>query len=552
MYANSLPLHCTVAAGCGLLAHLLYFIHGEKDGKALRIIIAHLNAEVLLSAYLIRYLGISKQYLSFNTAINLSYFGALFFSIVAYRLAFHRLRHFPGPLGAKLTKAYGLWMARNVKYIDELCKLHQTYGDVVRVGPNELSIRNVETLLAVNGPGSKCTKGTFYEPLSEQGEYALAVTRDKAHHKQRRQVWEKAFNSKSLKAYEPRVKSSVDDLLSQIAAHEGKPMEVSHWALLFVFDVMGKVGFSEDWGAVKDGRPNPILHLLEALFTPLGRLGRWIWPIGFFVDTGLGNEDREAFEAWSNKLLAVRQKEGREGSIDIATFLIESFHEAPNFKAGLHNQNLLNGEGQPVMIAATDTVSNSISWVFYHVARSASLQREIYQAIKPLFTQGDEAITHISLSQIPLLDAVINEAMRLHSSATVGGSRMTPSEGLQVGDLYIPGDVNVYIPPHALHLDERYFERATEFLPERWMTAPKLIKDKRAFAPFTIGTYNCVGRQLALMELRYLLAYTVWNYEFAYAPGENGRRMEEESLDLVIMKAGKLDVVFKKRESVGL
>jgi tryprostatin B 6-hydroxylase len=54
------------------------------------------------------------------------------------------------------------------------------------------------------------------------------------------------------------------------------------------------------------------------------------------------------------------------------------------------------------------------------------------------------------------------------------------------------------------------------------------------------------------MELRYLLAYTVWNYEFAYAPGENGRRIEEESLDLVIMKAGKLDVVFKKREGVGL
>jgi hypothetical protein len=46
--------------------------------------------------------------------------------------------------------------------------------------------------------------------------------------------------------------------------------------------------------------------------------------------------------------------------------------------------------------------------------------------------------------------------MRLHSSATVGGSRMTPSEGLQVGDLYIPGDVNVYIPPHALHLGKSF------------------------------------------------------------------------------------------------
>jgi len=54
------------------------------------------------------------------------------------------------------------------------------------------------------------------------------------------------------------------------------------------------------------------------------------------------------------------------------------------------------------------------------------------------------------------------------------------------------------------------------------------------------------------MELRYLLAYTVWSYEFSYAPAENGRRMEEESVELVILKAGKLDVVFKKREKMGL
>ena len=104
--------------------------------------------------------------------------------------------------------------------------------------------------------------------------------------------------------------------------------------------------------------------------------------------------------------------------------------------------------------------------------------------------------------------------MRLHASVTIGGSRMTPREGLQVGDLFIPGNVNMFIPPHALHLgkslsicyhcsihagnetcswhtDERYFERASEFLPERWTTAPELVKDKRAFAPFTIGMPLC-------------------------------------------------------------
>ena len=130
----ALPLHCGVAALCGLLSHWLYFIHGEKDGKAFRIIIAYLNCELILSAYLLRYFGFSKAYWSFDTAINLCYFGALFFSIITYRLAFHQLRYFPGPLGAKITKGYGLWMARNAKYVDELCNLHEIYGDIVRSG----------------------------------------------------------------------------------------------------------------------------------------------------------------------------------------------------------------------------------------------------------------------------------------------------------------------------------------------------------------------------------------------------------------------------------
>jgi hypothetical protein len=82
------------------------------------------------------------------------------------------------------------------------------------------------------------------------------------------------------------------------------------------------------------------------------------------------------------------------------------------------------------------------------------LQNELSFAIKPLFTQGDEAISHIALSQIPLLDAIINEAMRLHGSVTTGGARATPKEGVQIGEIYLPGNVNMFLPPHALHLGE--------------------------------------------------------------------------------------------------
>lgn len=57
-------------------------------------------------------------------------------SMIIYRLFFHRLRNFPGPWGAKVSRFYtfGLIKRSNLKYHLELEKLHRKYGDYVRTG----------------------------------------------------------------------------------------------------------------------------------------------------------------------------------------------------------------------------------------------------------------------------------------------------------------------------------------------------------------------------------------------------------------------------------
>lgn len=100
-----------------------------------------------------------------------------------------------------------------------------------------------------------------------------------------------------------------------------------------------------------------------------------------------------------------------------------------------------------------------------------------------------------------------------------------------------------------MKIGEQNFRRAREFLPERWTTDPDLIVNEKSFAPFLVGPFACVGKQLALMELRMVLAETVWNYEFQFAPGEDGHIIENETMDLVILKAAPLHLVFKKRTS---
>lgn len=72
-----------------------------------------------------------KRVLLFNSGFYL----ALFCSIVIYRLFFHRLRHFPGPFGAKVSRFYTASIAsKKIQYYKEVDKLHQEYGDFVRTG----------------------------------------------------------------------------------------------------------------------------------------------------------------------------------------------------------------------------------------------------------------------------------------------------------------------------------------------------------------------------------------------------------------------------------
>lgn len=74
-----------------------------------------------------------------------------------------------------------------------------------------------------------------------------------------------------------------------------------------------------------------------------------------------------------------------------------------------------------------------------------------------------------------------------------------------------------------------------------------MVRDKRAFAPFALGRYYCIGKNLAYTEMRFVLALLASKYEIGYAPGEDGRAVEEDAVDQFTAAPGELRLVFRRR-----
>ena len=124
---------------------------------------------------------------------------------------------------------------------------------------------------------------------------------------------------------------------------------------------------------------------------------------------------------------------------------------------------------------------------------------------------------------------------------------------------FIPEGTAVRVHTYSLHRDSRSFAPLTDtFWPERWIIAsdtqrkgsiPNFVHSVQAFVPFAFGPANCVGKNLAMLEMRMLLCACVQQLDFELAgdlvtdPG----RWERELGDYSVLVKGKLPALVTDR-----
>ncbi|KAJ5740268.1 hypothetical protein N7493_000140 [Penicillium malachiteum] len=363
----------------------------------------------------------------------------------------------------------------------------------------------------------------------------------------RRKAWDKGLGIKALAEYAPRVESKADILMKRLSERAGEIVDMTKWSLFYTFDVMGLVTFSKDYKQLDDAEEHFTIAAMHSQMEIVGIFGAIPWMVPILTSIPGLKGPLEVFVRYSNAQIDERKAEWNQDPDpekmpkDVTSWLIKAMQDgdpsAPSTIEAFHD------DGRLAIIAGSDTTGSTLANIFYFLTKHPTVYERLQKEVDDVKSSGGDA------SQIPYLDAIITEALRLRPVLPSGLKRNTPPEGLLVDEVWIPGNTIVFAAQHVIQRDERNFENALEFLPERWLDEGKhLHKNEQAWFPFSIGHYSCVGRPLALMQIRTVLHRVASGFDLSFAPGDDGCNFWEETKDTFTLMCPALPVVLTKRE----
>jgi hypothetical protein len=138
--------------------------------------------------------------------------------------------------------------------------------------------------------------------------------------------------------------------------------------------------------------------------------------------------------------------------------------------------------GQSNVTAGSDTTAISLSAIVWNLLQYPETLKKLRREIDDFTAQGkcSAEVTFKESQDMPYLQAVIKEALRMHSATGLPMWRVVPDSGIELGGRHFPAGTVVGINTWVAHYDEKAFPDAKTFRPERWLEAesdPQRLKE---------------------------------------------------------------------------
>jgi len=193
-----------------------------------------------------------------------AYWAILLPSAFVLRILYKRyaspLRKYPGPFLASFSRLWKvLSTASGHTHLDHVA-LHERYGPVVRIAPNEVSIASPEAARTVLSAGKHFYKTDFYGvfPPPENPDIFTEVREHV--HAQKKKVANVPYSMAAMQQLSPFIDDTIDmftgkldEFANVLGGPKGK-VDLGAWLHYFAFDVLGEVAFGRKFGFLEEGK----------------------------------------------------------------------------------------------------------------------------------------------------------------------------------------------------------------------------------------------------------------------------------------------------------
>lgn len=175
------------------------------------------------------------------------------------------------------------------------------------------------------------------------------------------------------------------------------------------------------------------------------------------------------------------------------------------------DDNEITGLLVGAIFAGHHTSSGTAAWVLLELLRNpAELART--RAELDSLLGADGAVTFQALREMPVLEAVVKEVLRLHPPLIILMRKVM--EDLHFKDYTIKAGDMVWASPPVTHRLSRLFSDPFRFDPDRFSPERREDRNLMAYQPFGGGKHKCSGNAFALFQIKAIFAVLLRRYDF--------------------------------------
>lgn len=451
---------------------------------------------------------------------------------------------------APVSPVWILWKRYTSQNNRTIQAAHEKHGPIVRLSPNEISINCVE-----NGIKSVYTGGFEkhdWYPLGfgSLGTVSMFTMTGSKPHSTRKRMMSNIY-SKSFLQSSPHMRLISENIvfsrllpIFQDAASSGKHLEMHDinqgvtmdFVSAYLFGLANGTRFLQD-----EAYRKKMLHLyhsrkpFEFFNQEVPNLLSWTKALGIRLIPRWCDDANDILDRWNLELCDKAEASVGSTELESEPVVYKQLKQAMlKHPSKEDNQNSIadTPEKQRIEIACElydqltagfETSAVALTYLLWELSQRPELQTKLREELLTLNppirypTTSKVLPSAKSVDSLPLLDAIVTETLRLHAPIPGIQPRVTPYPSCNLaGYTDIPANTRVNAQAYSLHRNPEVFPEPETWQPERWLkdgnSSAELEERKRWFWAFGSGGRMCVGSNLALQEIKLVIASVFTNY----------------------------------------